>query len=71
MCDLCGFYPCDERCTGASSPKRAYTCIKCGEGIFEGDKFLSGENGHICELCFEDMSVYEMLEALGEVLETA
>ena len=46
-------------------------CSKCGEGIFEGDKYFDGLKGYICEECLEDMTPREVLEMLGESLATA
>lgn len=71
MCGMCLRSPCDTRCPNAPEAKIIYTCSKCGYGIFEGEKFLDGPEGYICEECLADMTVKEILEMCGENLRTA
>lgn len=71
MCELCLTSPCHPRCPNAEEPKSIHTCTMCGEGIFDGDKFLDGIDGIICEECADDLSLDELLAQIGEELRTA
>lgn len=71
MCSVCMSNPCHPRCPNAPEPEPVYTCNKCGYGIFDGDKFFDGPEGHICEECLDDMTTDEILEMFGEKLQTA
>lgn len=71
MCSVCLSIPCMARCPGASEPTPIYKCSKCGEGIYEGDKFYDGIGEEVCEECISDMSAEEILEMVGEKLDIA
>lgn len=71
MCSVCMSVPCHLRCPNAPEPVPVHRCEKCGEGIFEGDKYFNGQEGYICEECLDDMTSGELLEMLGESLATA
>lgn len=46
-------------------------CLKCGDGIYQGDGYFDGPDGPICENCMEDMSYSEVLEIIGEKMKVA
>lgn len=71
MCDMCRMTPCHPRCPNAQEPKKEYECCICGYGLFKGDKYLYGLEGYVCKECLDDMTSGELLEMLGESLETA
>ena len=71
MCSECNLSVCSSRCPNAPEVKATYKCIKCGEEIYEGDKFFDSNEGEICEACMEDMSVQEILNLFNERLKTA
>lgn len=71
MCAVCMQMPCHPSCPNAPEPKPMFRCSKCGEGIFEGDKYFLDGNLEICEECMKEMSVEEMLCLFGERLITA
>ena len=71
MCDICKQTPCHHRCPNALEPKPIEEGIKCGEGIYEGDRYLITVEGCICVDCLEGQSVDEWLNIMGESLETA
>lgn len=71
MCEICRQTPCASRCPNAPEPKPVEICIKCGEGIHEGEEFFDGPEGPICEDCMEDMSYSEILELIGEKMKVA
>ena len=70
MCQLCMTSPCDSRCPNADNPVPVYYC-KCGEGIYEGDKYFDNGNVKICEECLDNMSAEEILALVDEKLEVA
>lgn len=71
MCAVCMQMPCHPGCPNAPEPKPIYLCRKCGEGIFEGDKYFQDAKSKICEECMNEMSSDEMLDLFGERLITA
>lgn len=71
MCEVCRMIPCHSSCPNATELVPIYRCMECGSGIFEGDKYLDGPKGYVCEECLEDMATEEILEMLGESLATA
>ena len=71
MCSVCMRVPCHPRCPNAPEPVSIYRCGKCGEGIFEGDKYYDSQKVYICEECLDDMSSGELLELVGESLASA
>lgn len=71
MCSMCLKTPCHPRCPNAPEPVAVYSCCKCGEGIFGGEKYLDSSEGKICEDCLDDMTADEWLELFGESLAIA
>ena len=71
MCSICRQIPCHPRCPNAEPPKPVHVCAKCGEGIFEEDRFFDSPDGPVCEGCIEDMTAKEVLEMLGEYMSAA
>ncbi len=71
MCSVCLSVPCHPRCPNAPEPVPMYKCKKCGEGIFEGDKYFDNGNSEICSYCMEDMSMEEILALFDEKMKTA
>ena len=68
MCSYCLSNPCRTGCPNAPDPEPVYICSLCGEGIYIGDKYFEGEDGCVCEECFEEFSPKDVLEMLGEAL---
>lgn len=48
MCSMCLSIPCHPRCPNAPEAVPVHRCGKCGEGIFEGDKYFDSQEGYIC-----------------------
>lgn len=71
MCALCRKEPCDCRCPNAPEPEPVKICARCEEGIFAGEKYFDSPDGPICEECMDGMKANEILEILGEKLDTA
>lgn len=71
MCHECNLSICSSRCPNASEPEPVHKCRKCGDGIYEGDKFFESDEGEICEACMENMSLDEILALFEKQLETA
>lgn len=71
MCDLCRMIPCHPRCPNAPELVPVHKCCKCGEGIFEGDKYLETLDGNVCKDCLDDMDTEDVLMLLGEIFATA
>lgn len=59
MCSICRKEPCDYRCPNYEPPKTIYHCSSCGEGIYEGEKYLENINGdyrhHDCFFSTDDL----------------
>ena len=68
MCSVCLSTPCLSRCPNAPEPKPVYSCVKCGDGIFEGDQYIDGVDGAICKECLDEMTTEEWLELMDETL---
>lgn len=50
----------------------AETCVKCGEDIYAGNKFvLTASGAALCESCASIMDVEELLEMIGFPMEVA
>ena len=47
MCSICGRYDGlhDYRCPYYSPLRPKYLCCYCGEGIYQGERYLDNENG--------------------------
>ena len=71
MCEICRQTPCNSRCPNAPEPEPVEKCLKCGDGIYQGDGYFDGPDGPICENCMEDMSYAEVLEIIGEKMKVA
>lgn len=72
MCSLCLKWPCDPRCPNADEPEPVYVCCKCGEGIYEEDKYFDvGDGTRICYDCLDNMDPEDLLELVGEELKQA
>lgn len=71
MCSVCMSVPCLSRCPNASEPEAVHVCVKCGDGIFEGEQYIEGQDGAICRECLDEMTTEEWLEMLDETLLTA
>lgn len=71
MCNMCLSTHCHPRCPNAPEPVAVLICCKCGEGIFEGGKYLDTSEGQICEDCLDYMKADELLELFGESLAIA
>ena len=71
MCRICMSVPCHPRCPNAPEPVPVLKCDKCGEGIFEGDRYYISAVGNVCENCLDDMTANELLMFENESLETA
>lgn len=71
MCSLCLRTPCVPQCPNAEEPRPIYICSECGAGIYPGEKvFIAPEKGPICKECITGMSALEMMELLGETMDT-
>ena len=45
-CEFCGQVGThDYRCPNYISPKAKHYCCYCGEGIYQGERYLDNENG--------------------------
>ena len=71
MCEICMKEPCDPRCPNAEEEKKVHICCECFKGIYAGEKCYEGSVGFICKECLDDMDVEEILELVGESLQTA
>lgn len=70
MCSVCLQSPCSSRCPNAPEPIPVPRCNRCGEGIYDGDKYLDSTEGPICEDYVDDMTSYEMMKAMEYELST-
>ena len=70
MCDICGKNPCDVRCPNCEE-KGIYTCVECGQYIYEGEKYWDSPKGYICMDCFEEMDRRTILELCDEKFKEA
>ena len=72
MCSLCRQNPCHPRCPNYDPEQDAvYTCAECGEPILSGEEYIDTLSGQIHRECAEEMSLSELLRALGETIQTA
>lgn len=71
MCSICLSSPCLSRCPNAPEPDAVRLCVKCGDGILEGEQYIEGQGGAICRGCLDDMATEEWLEMMDETLLTA
>lgn len=69
-CDVCGqigFH--NYRCPKYSSPKAAYYCSSCGEGIYNGEEYIGNNNGEYKHFdCV--YGIRDLLEWLGCEIKT-
>lgn len=69
MCSLCGFTICPSRCPNYVPHKAEHYCLRCGDGIYEGDKYIENNNGdYIHYECVD--TIRELLEFLGYDIKT-
>lgn len=72
MCEICGgtfeHFP---GCPYEPEPKAVYQCCVCGEPICDGDKYIDGIKGCVCEECVQNLSIDEFMEITGEEFEVA
>lgn len=71
MCDICQHNPHLSGCPNAPDPVPVLACVQCGEGIWDGDRFLDLDSGPVCMDCLRDMTVEEVLGIVGERLSVA
>ena len=45
MCSICYYTPCHPRCPNYVSPKARHYCSVCDEGIYEGEEYITNDNG--------------------------
>lgn len=63
-CEYCRQYPHDSRCPLAPEPKFDYYCSSCGEGIYEGEKYIENDDGEYIHLDCIDY-VKDLIKFLG------
>ena len=69
MCDTCLKNPCHPACPNYSPLKSRLYCDNCGEGIYNGEKYIENIDGETRHYeCFRDMR--ELLEWLGYEIKT-
>lgn len=71
MCSICGHNPCLPGCPNAPEPKAVHRCSECGDGIYEGDRYLEVGGDFYCEYCLDDMSKETLLDICGYEMKTA
>ena len=67
MCDVCRQNPCSPRCPNADEPKAYHYCSYCGEGIYEGEKYIKNDDDKYIH--YECPSIKELIEFLGYKVE--
>ena len=70
MCNICGKNPCDARCPNCEN-KKIFTCTKCGQYIYTGERYWDSPEGYICMDCFEEMDRRTILELCDKKLKEA
>lgn len=73
MCSVCNRYDGahDPRCPYYSPPRPRITCCYCGEGIYQGERYLDNEQGeYIHEDCVSCVGIDRMINWLGFKYET-
>lgn len=64
MCRLCLRNPCVKSCPNYIPKKAKYYCSLCGDGIYDGEKYIKNIDGEYRHYdCFQGMR--ELLEWLG------
>lgn len=72
MCEICGgVFEHFPGCPYEPEPKGIYKCCICGAPICDGDKYINGIKGCVCEDCVQDLSIDEFIEITGEEFEVA
>lgn len=57
MCDLCRWEPCHPSCPNAKIPEPDEQCIKCGNGLYEGDECYEIDGKYICQECMDNLKI--------------
>ena len=68
MCSICGRYDGlhDYRCPYYSPLRPKYLCCYCGEGIYQGERYLDNENGeYMHEDCVGCIGTDKVINWLG------
>lgn len=68
MCSICGRHDAthDYRCPYYSPPRPKYLCCYCGEGIYQGERYLDNEQGeYIHEDCVGCLGTDQIINWLG------
>ena len=71
MCEVCRQTPCHPRCPNAPDPVPVHKCVECGDGIFDGDRYVEINGKFYCEWCLDDMAAETLLSLCGYEMETA
>lgn len=64
MCNECRSNPCLSRCPNYIAPPTRHYCSICGDGIYDGDKYITNDNGEFSHWYCIDGSDH-LLEWLG------
>ena len=71
MCEYCHSFPRRSGCPAAPEPRTVYKCSHCGEGIAEGEEYITLEDKRYHVECVEDIGVVDVLRLLGIETEEA
>lgn len=71
MCSVCRMTPCHPNCPNAPEPLPVCICSECGNGIFQGEKYLDLGDETYCRECLDDMDSESLLNLMGYRLATA
>ena len=63
-CEYCRQIPHANRCPLAPEPKFDYYCSSCGEGSYEGEKYIENDDGEYIHLDCIDY-VKDLIKFLG------
>lgn len=65
MCDICGYFPCITGCPNSADETPVCHCTRCGDPIFDGDKYAEICDETLCENCVDGISPSEWLDIIG------
>lgn len=69
MCSICRQSPCHPRCPNYVPLKASHYCSFCGDGIYDGEKYIENLDGEYRHYdCFYGMR--DLLEWLGYEVKT-
>lgn len=69
MCDVCLQNPCHSCCPNYEPPKASRYCSVCGEGIYEGEEYITNDDNECRHSdCFYELR--DLLEWLGSEIMT-